>query len=165
MIRAALLALPLALCAGCGGDDDERSSEPPTAPAPPPAKAPAAAPAKAGTKVVLLDSQFGEMLFDSGRQAIYLFDREGSTRPRCYGECAAAWPPVYANGKPRLGKGLDSELLGTTERRDGRKQITYGGHPLYYYAHEGPGQVLCHDIVEYGGSWLVVQRDGSPAPS
>ena len=105
------------------------------------------------------------MLFDSNRQAIYLFDKEDSTKPRCYGDCAAAWPPVYAKGEPRLGKGLNRDLLGTVKRRDGRKQITYGGHPLYFYAHEGPGQVLCHDIFEFGGTWLVVRKSGKPAPA
>jgi len=121
--------------------------------------------AGAGTKVVLADSQFGQILFNSKQQAIYLFDRETGKRPRCYGECAEAWPPVYAKGNPRVGKGLKRSLLGTTRRRDGRRQVTYGGHPLYYYAHEGPGQVLCHDIDEFGGLWLVVKRSGKPVPS
>jgi hypothetical protein len=43
--------------------------------------------------------------------------------------------------------------------------VTYGGHPLYYYAHEGPGQVLCHDVIEFGGRWLVVTPDGVAAAS
>jgi predicted lipoprotein with Yx(FWY)xxD motif len=161
MIRTALIALPLALCFGCGDDDASGVTEPSAGST----KAAAAAPAKAGTKVVLRDSQFGKILWDADRQAIYLFDTEGSTKPRCYGDCAKAWPPVYANGTPRLGRGLDPDLLGTTKRRNGRKQITYGGHPLYYYAHEGPGQVLCHDIEEFGGLWLVVKKSGKPVPS
>jgi hypothetical protein len=52
---------------------------------------------------------------------------------------------------------------GTTQRRDGTTQVTYAGHPLYYYAHEGRGQVLCHDVVEFGGTWLVVTPTGEPA--
>jgi predicted lipoprotein with Yx(FWY)xxD motif len=110
-------------------------------------------------------SAYGRMLFDGRRQAIYLFDREGSTRPRCYGECAEAWPPVLADGEAQPRGGVRAGLLGTVERRDGSVQVTYGGHPLYYYAHEGPGQVLCHDIVEYGGTWLVVTPRGEPAPA
>ena len=129
------------------------------------AGAPAPAAAADGTKVVLGESQFGRILFDSNRQAIYMFDRETGRRPRCYGECAAAWPPVYAKGTPRVGAGLKKSLLGTTRRRDGRKQVTYGGHPLYFYAHEDPGVVLCHDIEEYGGLWLVLRRSGKPVPS
>ena len=53
---------------------------------------------------------------------------------------------------------------GQVERRDGSRQVTYAGHPLYFYAHEDPWQVLCHDFVEYGGTWFVVQPDGDAAP-
>jgi predicted lipoprotein with Yx(FWY)xxD motif len=105
------------------------------------------------------------MLFDGRQQAIYLFDREGGSTPRCYGDCAAAWPPVLADGEPRARGAVRDGLLGTVERRDGSVQVTYAGHPLYYYAHEGPGQVLCHDVVEYGGTWLVVTPRGAPAPA
>ena len=108
-------------------------------------------------------SAYGRMLFDGQQQAIYLFDRETGSRPRCYGECAAAWPPVLADGQPRAKGAVRDDLLGTVERRDGKVQVTYAGHPLYYYAHEGPGQVLCHDIVEFGGTWLVVTPRGEPA--
>jgi predicted lipoprotein with Yx(FWY)xxD motif len=105
------------------------------------------------------------MLFDGRQQAIYLFDREDGTGPRCYGACAAAWPPVLTDGEPRSTGGVRDRLLGTVERRDGSVQVTYRGHPLYYYAHEAPGQVLCHDVVEYGGRWLVVTPRGEPAPA
>ena len=56
-----------------------------------------------------------------------------------------------------------SDLLGTTRRSDGSTQITYADHPLYFYAHEGKYQVLCHNVDEFGGTWLVVQPDGKPA--
>jgi predicted lipoprotein with Yx(FWY)xxD motif len=106
------------------------------------------------------------VLVDSDDQAIYLFDREETSKPECYGACARAWPPVDANGRPEVAESqsLDPELLGVTRRRDGGKQLTYGGHPLYYYAHEGPGQVLCHNVVEFGGTWLAITRDGTAAP-
>jgi len=102
------------------------------------------------------------MLYDASGQAIYLFDAESSTRPECYGECADAWPPVLTTGKPRATGSVQSDLVGTTRRKDGRTQVTYAGHPLYFYAHEGKYQVLCHNIEEYGGTWLVVQPDGEP---
>jgi len=129
------------------------------------AAAPQPASATAGTKVVLGDSQFGQILFSSKRQAIYMFEKETTRRPHCYDECAAIWPPVYAKGEPRVGRGLERSLLGTTRRRGGAKQVTYGGHPLYYYAHEGPGQVLCHDVFSAGALWLVMRADGTPVPS
>jgi predicted lipoprotein with Yx(FWY)xxD motif len=115
-----------------------------------------------GTEVVLGDSEFGEMLYDENDQAIYVFERDPSGKSACYDECAVAWPPVPASGEPVAGEGIDASLLGTTERRDGNSQITYGGRPLYYYAHEGPGEVRCHNVDLNGGFWWVVGRDGEP---
>ncbi len=105
------------------------------------------------------------MLFDSKGQAIYLFDREPTSTPRCYDACAEAWPPVLTKGDPVPGRGgVDGSLLGTTERTDGTVQVTYNDHPLYFYAHEDRGEVRCHDVFLDGGNWYVVQPDGDAAP-
>jgi predicted lipoprotein with Yx(FWY)xxD motif len=113
-----------------------------------------------GTELVAADSQYGEILFDSEQRAIYLFDKETSESSQCYGACAEAWPPVLTAGEPRAGAGLDSKLLGTTERDDGSTQVTYNGHPLYYYVDDPRGEVLCHNVDEFGGLWLVVEASG-----
>ncbi|WP_107772733.1 COG4315 family predicted lipoprotein [Nocardioides sediminis] len=117
-----------------------------------------------GTRIVASNSEFGQMLFDSTRQAIYLFDVETTSRPECYDACAEAWPPVLTTGDPVAGPGVEDGLLATTERRDGTVQVTYGGNPLYYYAHEGKGEVKCHDVFLNGGNWYVVRPGGDPAP-
>ena len=111
------------------------------------------------------ESEFGTILHDATGQPIYLFDAETSTRPECYDECAKSWPPVLTRGAPRAKGAVQSELLGTTRRTDGSTQISYAGHPLYFYAHEGKFQVLCHNVDEFGGTWLAVQPSGKPAPS
>jgi len=64
------------------------------------------------------------------------------------------------DGAPVAGGGADGELLGTTERPNGEVQVTYDGHPLYYYVDDAPGTILCHNVDEFGGLWLVVQPDG-----
>jgi predicted lipoprotein with Yx(FWY)xxD motif len=117
-----------------------------------------------GRTIITADSQFGSMLYDASGQAIYLFDAEHGARPECYGECADDWPPVLTTGMPQAKQGVRSGLLGTTRRSEGTTQVTYADHPLYFYAHEGRYQVLCHNIEEYGGTWLVVQPDGDAAP-
>jgi predicted lipoprotein with Yx(FWY)xxD motif len=114
-----------------------------------------------GTRISLAESRFGRMLWGPKRQAIYIFERDARARTRCYGECAKAWPPVYTKGRPRAGRGVKGSLLGSIRRRDGRRQVTYAGRPLYYYAHEGPGQVLCHNVNLNGGLWWVVGADGT----
>jgi predicted lipoprotein with Yx(FWY)xxD motif len=117
-----------------------------------------------GTEIVTADSQFGPVLFGPGERAIYYFDKETSAPSECYGACAEAWPPVLTEGRPQAGKGIDAGLLGTTERDDGSTQVTYSGRPLYYYVDDPPGQVLCHNVEEFGGLWLAVQPDGAPVP-
>ena len=115
-----------------------------------------------GTTVVLDDSEFGEMLYDANDQAIYVFERDTREESTCYDECAAAWPPVLTTAEPVAGDGVDESLLGTTERDDGSTQVTYAGRPLYYYAHEAPGEVRCHNVDLNGGLWWVVGADGEP---
>jgi predicted lipoprotein with Yx(FWY)xxD motif len=165
----------VAILTGCGSETDaggSPSQEPATSASPEPTEdatpsetpSPQAPPARPGTVVTTASSDFGTMLFDKTGQAIYLFDRETSDRPRCYGSCADAWPPVLTKGEPRADGRVRSGLLATTERKDGTLQVTYAGQPLYYYAHEGKNEVLCHNVVEYGGTWLVVQPNGEAAP-
>ena len=124
-----------------------------------------AAPASAaGTRITVSGSEFGPMVWGPKRQAIYVFQRDGFKRSRCYGACATAWPPVYTSGKPVAGKGARKSLLGTIRRRDGRLQVTYRGRPLYYYAHEGAGEVRCHNVNLNGGLWWVIGADGKRRP-
>ena len=112
---------------------------------------------------MLGDSQFGPVLFDAAGQAIYLFEPEAAGTPQCYDDCAAAWPPVLTTARPAAGSGLAAELLGEAMRADGSRQVTYGGWPLYYYAHEGRNVVECHNIVSYGGLWFALTAAGGPA--
>jgi predicted lipoprotein with Yx(FWY)xxD motif len=69
---------------------------------------------------------------------------------------------VIAKGEPAAGAGAAGRLLGTTRRRDGRLQLTYGGHPVYYYVDDAPGRVLCQNVNEFGGQWLIVRASGKP---
>ena len=117
-----------------------------------------------GTRVTTGDSEFGEMLFDSKRQAIYIFEKDPKGKTVCYGDCAEAWPPVFTKGRPVAGNGVDASLLGTIKRRDGKLQVTYADQPLYYYAHEAPGEVRCHNVNLNGGLWWVVGPGGKRRP-
>jgi predicted lipoprotein with Yx(FWY)xxD motif len=162
---ALVLALGLLALAGCGGDDGDGSGARPEGADAAMKKDDAAmkkddAAMKAGTVITVGDSEFGTMLYDKREQAIYVFEQDPSGETVCYGECAAAWPPVLTEGKPKAADGVDASLLGTVERRDGKLQVTYAGKPLYFYAHERPGEVKCHNVNLNGGFWWVVAPDG-----
>jgi predicted lipoprotein with Yx(FWY)xxD motif len=85
--------------------------------------------ARKGRTIRLADSEFGSMLFDGRRQAIYIFENDPRGKSVCYGECAKAWPPVLTSGEPRAGAGVRKKLLGTVKRRNGKRQVTYAGKP------------------------------------
>jgi predicted lipoprotein with Yx(FWY)xxD motif len=173
-LAAAFLALVALVASACarGATVDESAdrqpsvstttSSPSTAPTSTSSSAP---PPATGTTVTTGNSEFGVMLFDARNQAIYLFDAESDGSPACYDDCAADWPPVLTDGAPQAAGAVQGSLLGTVARSDGGVQVTYAGHPLYFYAHEGPGEVLCHDVDDYGGTWLVVTPEGTPAPA
>ncbi len=178
LIRCCSAALLLTVLTACGegsspgadgpGSAASRTSDVTEAPADSKTDEPSQSPnreaTQAGIKIESGSSEFGQMLFDRTGQAIYLFDIEKTSRPRCYDACAEAWPPVLTKGDPVAGQGVDSSLLGTTERRDGTAQVTYNDHPLYFYAHEGKREVKCHNVFLNGGNWYVVQPDGDAAP-
>lgn len=113
-----------------------------------------------GAKVRLAQSEFGRVLMNGKGRALYLFTRDRSRRSQCYEDCAVAWPPFKTKGKPIAGKGVNPKLLGTTRRSDGSRQVTYRGHPLYFYIHDRPGVILCQDVFEFGGRWLLVNKRG-----
>jgi len=107
-------------------------------------------------------SRFGKTIFDGRGFVLYAFTRDKRSSA-CYGACAQAWPPYLASkDAPKVGAGLKRSLLGTVKRRNGRRQVAYAGKPLYYYVGDRrPGQILCQNVVEYGGRWLILKPNGA----
>ena len=106
-------------------------------------------------------SSYGRVLFDGRGHVLYAFTRDAKGRSACYGTCAKRWPVYFAKGGLTAGPGVKRTLLGTTKRRGGRRQVTYAGRPLYHYVGDTKaGQVLCQNVVEFGGTWLVVRASG-----
>jgi len=115
-----------------------------------------------GKAIKAVGSEYGRVVADGRGEAFYLFDKEKGKRSQCYGACAQAWPPVITKGRPRAFGGVNQKLLGVTRRKNGKLQVTYKNHPLYYYVDDSPGTILCQNVAEFGGLWLVVQPNGNP---
>jgi predicted lipoprotein with Yx(FWY)xxD motif len=179
MARTALLLLVsvLLVLASCGDNDNsspssaaptkgDATTKPDTAPKSDESiqRGGATASSGRGATITVGDSSFGSMLFASNERAIYIFEKDPRGDSVCYGECAEAWPPVFTEGEPRARDGVKDALLGTVKRRDGRLQVSYAGKPLYFYAHEEPGEVRCHNVNLNGGLWWVVGPDGKRRP-
>ena len=123
---------------------------------------PAAASTQSAPTLKMRSSSYGRTVVDGKGLTLYAFTRDGRGPSQCYGRCATAWPPLLADGRLRAGSGLRRDLLGTTRRRDGKRQVTYRGRPLYFYFRETrPGEIFCQDVDEFGGTWLLMSPRGA----
>jgi len=141
------------LLSACGG------SSPSTAAASP-------SPSQAGTGTtiaVATNAKLGKpILVDGKGMTLYLFVADTGTSSTCYSSCATIWPPVLTDGAPQAGSGADKSLLGTTTRTDGKVEVTYAGHPLYYFIQDkAPGDDKGQGINGFGGLWWVMSPAGA----
>jgi predicted lipoprotein with Yx(FWY)xxD motif len=149
--------------AGCGSSTKTESTAAAAAPATT-TSAPATASA-GGAALTAMSTSLGTVLVAGPKHlTVYLFEGDKGTTSTCSGACASIWPPVSApsSGTPKVEGGLNASLLGTTTRSDGSKQLTYAGHPLYYYAadHE-QGQTTGQGLDTFGAHWYVLGSTGS----
>jgi predicted lipoprotein with Yx(FWY)xxD motif len=107
-------------------------------------------------------SALGRTLVDGQGRTLYLFEADQAGKSVCNGGCAVAWPPYVGGGTPTAGAGVTGSLLGTTARGDGGTQVTYSGHPLYYYVGDlKPGDDAGQGLDQFGAKWYVLGPDGS----
>ena len=147
---AALGAILLTiLVAACG------SSSPSAAAASP-------SPSPSGTTIAVAGNpKLGSILVDGKGMTVYLFVADTGTSSTCYSSCASIWPPVLTTGAPQADAGADKSLLGTTTRTDGKVEVTYGGHPLYYFIKDkAPGDATGQAINGFGALWWVMSPAG-----
>jgi predicted lipoprotein with Yx(FWY)xxD motif len=113
-------------------------------------------------KVTLHKTKIGKVLATSSGRTLYLFMKDKNGRSACYGQCAGYWPPLMKKGALRAGTGVKASLLGTTKRKNGKRQVTYKGHPLYLYKFDsGAGQISGQRQNFFGGKWYAVSASGS----
>jgi predicted lipoprotein with Yx(FWY)xxD motif len=114
-----------------------------------------------GVRLHIAKTHLGRIIVDSKGITLYDFPPDKGKTSVCYGACAALWPPLITHGKPVAGKGVRASLLGTTRRKDGKREVTYGGHPLYYFVQDRkPGQTTGQGLNQFGGPWWVLSPSG-----
>ena len=142
-----LLPLALAACGGAaagygGGAAPSSQSEPAT--------------------ISVASSSLGQILVGANGKTLYLFEADTSTQSTCSGACAQAWPPLTTTGAPKAGSAASASLLGTTKRTDGTTQVTYNGHPLYYFVSDTKaGDTTGEGSTAFGAGWDVLSPTGA----
>jgi predicted lipoprotein with Yx(FWY)xxD motif len=107
-------------------------------------------------------SPLGQILTDGQGRAVYLFEADKTATSTCTGGCAEKWPPLLTTGAPVAGPGISAALLATSPRSDGTMQVTYNGHPLYYFVKDtGPGTTAGQGINGFGANWYVLNPAGT----
>ncbi len=118
------------------------------------ASTPTSATMSAGTALKTTTIGGVTVLTNSKGLTLYSFAPDTPTTSKCYGSCAAYWPPAI--GTAAAGSGLPGKT-GTIKRTDGSLQLTYNGHPLYTYVGDsGPGQANGNNLNLNGGLWHEV---------
>jgi predicted lipoprotein with Yx(FWY)xxD motif len=150
---AALAVVSALVLAACGGSSYGGNGSPSTSST--------STPSSATSVISAKSSSLGTFLVDSKGRTLYLWDADRGAMSTCNGECATDWPPLTTKTAPKAGAGVKSSLLGTSKRSDGTKEVTYAGHPLYYYAGDtAPGQATGQGSAAFGAPWWVVTPGG-----
>jgi predicted lipoprotein with Yx(FWY)xxD motif len=151
LVTTATVALAL-LAAGCGSTNQSTA-----------AASPSPSPAATGmTIAAATNAKLGQILVDGSGKTVYLFVADTGTASTCYTSCAAIWPPVLTTGAPQAGTGAQASLLGTTTRTDGKIEVTYAGHPLYYFFKDKQtGDTTGQGVNGFGALWWVLSPSGT----
>ncbi len=157
------VALLAAACSSAGSSSSPAASSTPAG-----ASAPSSAPASGGasasgaTVITTASSSAGTFLTNGSGRAVYLWAKDTGGMSACTGACAGAWPPVTATATVTASGGAKASDLGTITRSDGTKQVTYDGHPLYYFVGDsGPGTASGQGSDNFGAKWWLVAPTGS----
>jgi predicted lipoprotein with Yx(FWY)xxD motif len=118
--------------------------------------------AKRATIRVTKVGRLGRVLTDGQGRVVYLFEKDKHRKSACYHACATQWPPVLTRGKPLAKSGASARKLGTTRRKNGKTQVTYNGHPIYYYEFDNdkPRRANGQGSAAFGALWYVLNAKG-----
>ena len=152
------LGIPLASALLATACSSAAASSPSSAPA----AGGSASASATGTVITTQVGPAGAFLTAGSGRAVYLWAKDGMNMSACSGACAAAWPPVPATGKLTANGGAKASDLGTITRSDGTKQVTYDGHPLYYFVGDSAaGQANGQGSDNFGAKWWLVTSSGA----
>jgi predicted lipoprotein with Yx(FWY)xxD motif len=113
------------------------------------------------TTISTAHTGLGRVVVDGSGRTLYLFEKDKRGHSACSGACASYWPPLLTTARPVAAAGLKGSLLGTINRANGTKQVTYAGHPLYrFFGDSKRGQTNGEGLHDFGAAWYVLSPSG-----
>jgi predicted lipoprotein with Yx(FWY)xxD motif len=108
-------------------------------------------------------SKLGTILAAGSKKlTVYMFEGDHGASSSCTSACASVWPPVTTTGAATAAGAASSADLGTIKRSDGTTQVTYKGHPLYFFAKDkDSGDAYGQGVKGFGADWYVLAPSGS----
>jgi predicted lipoprotein with Yx(FWY)xxD motif len=156
------VAMLVAACSSGSSSSAAAPAAPASSAAAPASSAGGASASGGGTVITTASSSAGTFLTNGSGRAVYLWVKDTGDASTCTGACAGAWPPVTATGTVTAAGSAKASDLGTITRSDGTKQVTYDGHPLYYFSGDsGPGTATGQGSDGFGAKWWLVAPTGS----
>ena len=156
------VAMLVAACSSGSSSSAAAPAAPASSAAAPASSAGGASASGGATVITTASSSAGTFLTDGSGRAVYLWVKDTGDTSACTGACAGAWPPVTATGTVTASGSAKASDLGTITRSDGTKQVTYDGHPLYYFSGDsGPGTASGQGSDGFGAKWWLVAPSGS----
>ncbi|HEX3979175.1 MAG TPA: hypothetical protein VHW96_23085 [Solirubrobacteraceae bacterium] len=120
----------------------------------------------AASAVSVRSTSLGKTLVDANGRTLYLFEGDSRNVSRLSGAGLSVWPRFVATGPVTAGNGVQMAKLGTTTSPSGVRQITYNGHPLYYYVGDSkPGSTRGQALNQFGALWYVLSPSGKAVTS
>lgn len=160
-----VLALAAIALAGCGGGDETTSAQPTVSEksaVDTSAEKQPAEPKKGAWGVAFgaEGEELGLILYDLSGHTLYTFDKDKGGTSSCYGACAKKWPPALTEEKPEARGEASAALVGAIKRKDGTRQLTYAGHPLYTFSGDRQVETNGHRVTAFGGEWYAIRPNG-----
>jgi predicted lipoprotein with Yx(FWY)xxD motif len=103
----------------------------------------------------------GSILVDGKGRTLYLFEADKPNRSTLSRAGLEVWPAFTSVTRPRVGSGVSAAHVASVKQADGLRQVTYYGHPLYYFVGDkGAGETNGQGLKEFGALWYVLSSQG-----
>src|SRR3954454_8673722 len=156
LVIAVLAIAAIVLIAASGGGNKSKSTAGPYGGVAPVQSA------AASSAIDVRNGPLGEMLVDGHGRTLYLFEADKPNMSNCSSACLSLWPPLDASARPQAKGGVVASKIGLIPGAGGKDEVTYNGHPLYYYApDQKPGDTLGQGLNQFGAKWYVLATTGN----